>query len=391
MMARAIVIVLDSVGIGEMPDACCYGDEGSNTLKNTAAAVGGLKVPNLEKMGLGHIEHIKGVRPLGDAVGAFGKMNEQAKGKDTTSGHWEMMGHILEEPFPTFPDGFPRVFLDAFEQKIGRKTLGNKVASGTVIIEELGKEHMETGYPIVYTSADSVFQIAAHEEIIPLEEQYRICNTAREMLQGEYGVGRVIARPFIGQPGAFVRTPNRHDFSRLPGNTVLDSLLEAGLPTVGVGKISDIFATKGISQSFPTKNNRDGMDKLLQAMEDFPEGLIFVNLVDFDMLYGHRNNPEGYAHSLEEFDELFAGVLDILKEDDLLMITADHGCDPTTVSTDHSREYVPILAYHKLMQSNVDLKIRNSFADLGATVAEHLGVNTAGVLPGESFYSLVRK
>lgn len=387
---RAIVIVLDSAGIGEMEDAHLYGDEGSNTLKHTAEAVGGLNVPYLEKLGLGHIDSLAGVSAQHEAAGAFGKMHEQASGKDTTTGHWEMMGQVLRNPFPTFPHGFPAALIEAFEKGIGRKTLGNIVASGTAIIESLGAEHLETGFPIVYTSADSVFQIAAHEEIIPLEELYGMCRTARELLQGDLGVGRVIARPFTGRPGQFARTSNRHDFSLEPDQTVLDFITEANLPVIGIGKIKDIFAGKGITCSYSTKNNQDGMDQLLNAMKIHPEGFIFANLVDFDMVYGHRNDVQGYARALEEFDQRLPQLFELLEADDLLFITADHGCDPTTASTDHSREFVPLLAYGKNFKGGVNLNTRSSFADLGHTIAAHLGVELRGQLPGESFYDLIR-
>jgi len=390
-MARAILIVLDSVGIGAMDDAYLFGDEGSHTLKHTAEAVGGLNLPNMENLGLGHIDELQGVARQNEVIGSFGRMKEQANGKDTTTGHWEMMGHILYHAFPTFPNGFPVALIEAFERRIGRKTLGNIVASGTVIIEELGREHMKTGFPIVYTSADSVFQIAAHEEIIPLEDLYKMCQDARELLQGEWGVGRVIARPFVGQPGHFARTSNRHDYSLMPGRTYLDLLTASGYTVAGIGKIKDIFAGQGVTCHYPSKNNQEGMDQILLAMKEHTTGLIFANLVDFDMVYGHRNNAKGYAEALEDFDKGLEVILDHLLEDDLLVITADHGCDPTTVSTDHSREYVPLLVYGKKYRAGVDLKVRQSFADLGATIVHHMGVRTDHNLPGESFCDLLRK
>lgn len=389
MNRRAILVVLDSVGIGAMDDADRYGDEGSNTLKHTAEAVGGLSLPNMASLGLGKIDSIPGVPAVTTARGAYGKMAEKASGKDTTSGHWEMMGLVMPRPFPTYPQGFPLSLIQEFEKRIGRKTIGNVVASGTVIIEELGPEHMATGAPIVYTSADSVFQIAAHEDIIPVEELYEMCRIARELLQGEHAVGRVIARPFIGKPGQFVRTSRRHDFSLSPSHTILDDIVAAGWPVTGVGKIFDIFAGQGISKSLPSKNNDEGLDHVLKTMGEQEKGLIFVNLVDFDQQYGHRNNPQGYAEALESFDRRLKEVLDQMQEGDILFITADHGCDPTTVSTDHSREYVPVLVHGKSLRPDVDLGTRSSFADLGQTIAEYLGVKTENTT-GESFYPVIR-
>ena len=351
MSKRAIIIVLDSVGIGEMEDSHLYGDAGSNTLKNTAQAVGGLHLPHLQKLGLGNLDHIEGVAPLQEALGAYGIMHEKSKGKDTTTGHWEMMGIVTNNPLPTYPQGFPEELIREFENRIGRKTLGNVVASGTQIIMELGQQHVETHYPIVYTSADSVFQIAAHEEIIPLEELYEMCRIAREMLQGENGVGRVIARPFIGEAGSFTRTSNRHDFSLEPPENVLDFIRQAGQKVVGVGKIKDIFAGRGIDESFPIKNNRDGLEKTLEIIRNQCfAGLLFVNLVDFDQQYGHRNDAHGYAQALEEFDSLLPGIMAAMAAEDILLITADHGCDPTTASTDHSREQVPLLVYGSMVK-----------------------------------------
>lgn len=388
-MKRAIIIVLDSVGIGEMEDSYLFGDAGSNTLKNTAMAVGGLHLPHLQRLGLGNLDQLEGVSTCTDARGAYGIMLETSKGKDTTTGHWEMMGIITEQPFPTYPKGFPRELIADFEQKIGRKTLGNVVASGTEIIEQLGQEHMQTGYPIVYTSADSVFQIAAHEEIIPLEELYGMCRIAREMLQGEHAVGRVIARPFIGQAGSFTRTANRHDFSLEPPENILNRIRQAGLKVVGVGKIKDIFAGKGIDDSFAIKNNRDGLEKTLDIIKNQPfNGLLFVNLVDFDQQYGHRNDAHGYAQALEEFDSFLPEIMTAMSNDDILFITADHGCDPTTISTDHSRERVPLLVYGAAVQEAVNLPARKSFADLGRTIADYLEAEAEG-LPGESFYQTV--
>jgi len=389
MGKRAILIVLDSVGIGAAEDSCLYGDEGCNTLKNTAAACGGLKMPNMQAIGLGNLDELPGIKPVSQASGAYGKMVEKSKGKDTTTGHWEMMGIILEEPFPTYPDGFPAHLVNAFEKLIGRKTLGNVVASGTEIIARLGQEHMDTGCPIIYTSADSVFQIAAHEEIIPLEELYQMCRIARELLTGEHGVGRVIARPFIGEPGNFVRTPHRHDFSLEPGRNILDSIIAANQKVVGVGKINDIFAGRGITENHPTVNNQDSMIKILDILKNEFMGLIFVNLIDFDQLYGHRNDAQGYGQALEEFDRWLPELMEAMLPEDMLFITADHGCDPTTIGTDHTREQVPILVWGAKAKAGIDLGVRSSFADLGQTIAEFLGVQT-DVTAGESFYSLIR-
>ena len=389
MGKRAILIVLDSVGIGAAEDSCLYGDEGCNTLKNTAAACGGLKMPNMQAIGLGNLDELPGIKPVSPASGAYGKMVEKSKGKDTTTGHWEMMGIILEEPFPTYPDGFPAHLVNAFEKLIGRKTLGNVVASGTEIIARLGQEHMDTGCPIIYTSADSVFQIAAHEGIIPLEELYQMCRIARELLTGEHGVGRVIARPFIGEPGNFVRTPHRHDFSLEPGRNILDSIIAANQKVVGVGKINDIFAGRGITETHPTVNNRDSMKKILDILNNDFTGLIFANLIDFDQLYGHRNDAQGYGQALEEFDQWLPELMGAMKAEDMLFISADHGCDPTTIGTDHTREHVPILVWGAQAQAGIDLGVRSSFADLGQTIAEFLGVQT-DVTAGQSFYGLIR-
>ncbi|MGE5391700.1 MAG: phosphopentomutase [Deltaproteobacteria bacterium] len=390
MARRVTIIVLDSVGIGALPDAHLFGDEGCNTLANTAQAAGGLRLPHMQTLGLGNIANLEGVPAVAQPKGAFGKMAERSRGKDTTSGHWEMMGLVLEQAFPTYPNGFPPEVISEFEDKIGRRTLGNTVASGTVIIEELGPEHITTGYPIVYTSADSVFQIAAHEEIIPLEELYRMCRIAREMLTGKHRVGRVIARPFIGQPGSFQRTAHRHDFSLEPGMNILDYVLEAGQQVVGIGKINDIFAGRGVSVSYPTGSNLEGMEQVEAALAGSGPGLIFANLVDFDQSFGHRNDPGGYARALEEFDQELPGIMERLRPEDCLIITADHGCDPTMPGTDHTREYVPLLVYGDGMKAGVDLGTRLSFADIGATVAEYLGVNNHG-LPGESFLDLIKR
>lgn len=389
MIKRVALFVLDSVGVGELPDAGDYGDSGSNTLGNISRAVGGLNMPNFGRLGLGNIIPIEGVPPAESPAASYGRMAEKSAGKDTTTGHWEMAGIIMEKPFPVYPGGFPNEFIKSYEEKIGRRVLGNKAASGTAIIEELGAEHMKTGFPIVYTSADSVFQIAAHEEIIPLEELYRICRIAREMLSGEHAVGRVIARPFEGKPGSFRRTVNRHDFSlKPPGVTLLNLLANNGVQVTAVGKIKDIFAGEGITNAVSTKGNKEGMDRSLQLMESDITGLVFTNLVDFDMLYGHRNNPRGYGDALEELDRWLPRLFNVLKEDDVLIITADHGCDPTTPSTDHSREYVPLLVYGKQVLGGVDLGVRESFADIAATVAEIFGLKFD---VGRSFWNLVYK
>ncbi len=371
---RVLLLVLDSVGVGELPDAGDYGDTGSNTLGNTARAVGGLKLPHLERLGLGNIIDVEGLPPAVRPEASYGRMAEQSMGKDTTIGHWEMAGLILKHPFPVYPKGFPPALIKSFEQKISRLTLGNKVASGTAIIDELGAKHMETGDPIVYTSADSVFQVAAHEDVIPIEELYRICRIAREMLAGEHAVGRVIARPFVGNPGSFRRTANRHDFSlKPPGKTVLDLLKENNIPVTAVGKITDIFDGEGITMTVTCRGNTDCTDQTLQLVHSGIEGLIFINLVDFDMLYGHRNDPRGYADALEELDRRLPELLELLGESDVLIITADHGCDPTTVSTDHSREYVPLLVYGDPVLGGVNLGVRETFADVAATVADIFG------------------
>lgn len=387
-MKRIAIIVLDSVGVGELPDAHLYGDEGSNTLGNTAKAVGGLKMPYAQALGLGNIIPIEGVPQTTLAQGAWGKMAERSAGKDTTTGHWEIAGLILDSPFPTYPNGFPPEIIEEFERRIGRKTLANYPASGTTIIEELGEEHVKTGFPIVYTSADSVFQIAAHEEVVPLETLYEWCTIAREILQGEHAVGRVIARPFVGKVGSFKRTPNRHDYSLPPFQpTVLNALVEAGIAVHGVGKINDIFAGQGISTTTPTKNNMEGVDAVIRLLQEKQENcLIFANLVDFDMLWGHRNDPVNYAKGLEEFDARLPEILGALQDGDFVLITADHGCDPTTPSTDHSREYVPLLVAGPSIKSE-NLGTRKTFADVAKTVSDYFEVNYETV--GESFLEVI--
>lgn len=369
---RVVVIVLDSVGIGEAPDAAQFGDVGSHTLGNMARVVGGLRVPHMEQMGLGNIAILEGVIPQENPTAAYGKMAEVSAGKDTTTGHWELMGLQLDRPFPLYPGGFPPEIMKPFEDQIGRGTLGNYPASGTVIIEELGPEHLRSGKPIIYTSGDSVFQIAAHEEVIPIEELYRICHIARDLLRGEHEVSRVIARPFVGEPGAFERTANRHDYSILPPQpTVLDYLQEAGLMVYAVGKINDIFVGQGITDYVYTQSNMDGVDKTLAAIQEQKRpGLIFTNLVDFDAMYGHRNNPQGYADALAAFDEQLPEIQAALSEDDVLVLTADHGNDPTTPSTDHSREYVPILISGQSVKKGINIGVRESFVDLAATIAD---------------------
>lgn len=374
MIQRVILIAFDSVGAGEMPDAVKYGDKGSNTLGNVAKAVGGIALPNMQKMGIGNITEILGVPPIKIATGAYGKAAEKSVGKDTTTGHWELAGVISEKPFPVYPEGFPLEVIDEFETRIGRKVLGNKVASGTEIIKELGEEHMRTQNPIVYTSADSVFQIAAHEEVISVEKLYGICQIAREILQGAHAVARVIARPFIGKSGEFIRTYNRADFSLTPPyDTLLDHVVKANMEVLAVGKIRDIFAGQGITKAFHTEGNMDGVDKTIKVMQQMNRGLIFTNLVDYDMLYGHRNDPAGYARALEEFDERLPEIMSKLSQDDVIVITADHGCDPTTEGTDHTREYVPVMVYGHKIKNNVNMGILSTFSDIGQTVADLLG------------------
>lgn len=365
---------MDSVGVGELPDADAYGDRGSDTLGNISRVIP-LQLPLLRSLGLPRVARVHGMAPIDRPLGAFGRMAEQSAGKDSVTGHWEIAGIVLPRAFPTFPNGFPRELLDMFEARIGRRTIGNKAASGTVIIDELGPEHMGTGCPIVYTSADSVFQIAAHEDIIPVPELYRICEIAYELAAEGMGIGRVIARPFVGQPGHFTRTANRHDYALPPSaTTLLDGLKGAGYAVFAVGKIQDLFAGRGITAAVHTRNDDHGMDEIEQAMRAIPAGLIFANLVDFDTLYGHRNDPAGYAANLERFDARLAQLLPTLRERDLLVITADHGNDPTTPSTDHAREYVPLLLTGRCVKPGVDLGTRATFADLGQTIADIFNV-----------------
>ncbi len=387
---RIITIVLDSVGIGEMPDAHMYGDEGSNTLVNTARAVGGLRIPNLERLGISKLVEFDGMTRPKVVEGIYGKMMEMSKGKDSTTGHWEIAGLIIKEPFRTYPNGFPRDLIEEFERRTGRKVIGNKPASGTEIIKELGPEHEKTGALIVYTSADSVFQIAAKEDIIPVEELYRYCEIARELLD-EMGhkVARVIARPFIGEWPNYVRTPRRKDFSLEPeGETLLDKLVKNGIPVYSVGKIYDLYAGRGITEYVKTKDNMDTVDKTLDMMRKKKErSFIFANLVDFDMKYGHRNDPEGYAKALEEFDLRLPEIWNEMEKDDILFITADHGCDPTTPSTDHSREIVPILGCGGNLKKDVYIGVRKTFADLGQTIADLFGIEP--LENGESFKDMI--
>ncbi|HTR96811.1 MAG TPA: phosphopentomutase [Candidatus Acidoferrales bacterium] len=372
---RVFLIVLDGVGAGELPDADRYGDRGSHTLRHVAEHVGGLAVPTLESLGLGRVAAMPGVRALADPRGAFGRMAERSAGKDSTTGHWEMMGIVLDQPFPTYPQGFPIELLERWSERVGRGWLGNVAASGTEIIQRLGEEHQRTGRLIVYTSADSVFQVAAHEETVPLEELYDACRAARVLLTGGHAVGRVIARPFVGAPGGYRRTPNRRDFSLEPfESTVLDRLTARNVRVVTVGKVDDLFAGRGVSDAIHTKSNEEGEQVLLDLARRTGEGLVFANLVDFDTQYGHRNDPAGFATALERFDERLRDLLSQLRDDEMAWVTADHGNDPTTPSTDHSREYVPLLAAGPRVRAGLDLGTRSTFADLGATLAEMFGV-----------------
>jgi phosphopentomutase len=383
-MPRACVIVLDAVGAGELPDAAQYGDEGSNTLGNVAKAVGGLDLPNMEALGLGNVEPLEGCPPQPGAPAVAGRLIERSKGKDTTTGHWEMMGIVTAQAFPTYPHGFPHDVIDPFMHKTGRGVLGNKVASGTEIIQELGEEHQKTGKWIVYTSADSVFQIAAHEETVPLEELYEACRDAREILTGKHAVGRVIARPFIGEPGNYTRTPNRHDFSLEPRRpNYLTLLREAGVKVYGVGKIGDIFAHQDIDESSPTKSNIEGIQVTEKLLQEVDEGFVFVNLVETDMLWGHRNDPVNFHRCLQDFDRRLPDLLEALRPGDLLIVTSDHGCDPTTPSTDHSREHAMLLAY--VAGRNAAGQIHEGeFSDVGATVNAWLkGKAASRGIPGQ--------
>ncbi|HEY4611455.1 MAG TPA: phosphopentomutase [Bacteroidota bacterium] len=391
-MGNVLCVVLDGVGIGELPDANAYSDVGTNTIVNTARVVGGLRLPNLQRLGLGNIAAIEGVAPAPHAYGCYGKMAERSKGKDSTTGHWELAGVITEKEFPVYPRGFPDDVLNNFLRFTGCKGyLGNKPASGTEIIKQLGDEHVRTGFPIVYTSGDSVFQIAAHEDVIPLQELYRICRVTREQVMvGEHKVGRIIARPFVGTSDGYTRAPNRKDFAVEPsGSTVLDLLFENGVPTVGIGKIDDLFSGKGLKEKIHTKSNAQGIEETVKVGSNMKSGFLMTNLVDFDMLYGHRQNPRGFADALEAFDHEVPRIIECLSGGDLLMITADHGNDPTDRSTDHSREYVPIVCYGKSGKHNVPLGVRTSFADVGKTVAEYFSIHGAERLAGMSFLEMI--
>lgn len=374
-MKRVIIIVLDSAGCGTCPDSYLYGDEGANTLNHIARDYLELKLPNMVSLGLGHIPDLDNIKPAPEPLGAYGRMQELSAGKDTTTGHWELAGIRLEQAFPVFPNAFPSELIEEFEQLIGRKTIGNEVASGTEIIARLGDEHVKTGFPIVYTSADSVFQIAAHESIIPIEEQYEICLAARQLLQGQYAVGRVIARPFAGVSGSYQRTSRRHDYSLEPlGETLLDRVKAGGLDVRAIGKIHDIFAGRGTTVKIPSASNAEGIKLTIEQLQQDFSGLLFVNLVDFDMLYGHRNDVQGYAEALMEFDRGVPDIMAAMHSDDLLLITADHGCDPTYPGTDHTREYVPALYWSPSLLSSIDLGTISGFGSAAATAAQYLNL-----------------
>lgn len=385
---KIVFIVLDGIGVGELPDADAYGDAGANTLVNTARVVGGLAVPHLARLGLGHIARVGDAASMVAAEGCYGKMAERSAGKDSTTGHWELAGIITERAFPLYPHGFPREVLEKFLTVTEcRGYLGNKPASGTEIIKELGDEHVRTGFPIVYTSGDSVFQIAAHERVISLPRLYEICQKTRDKVAvGEHLVGRVIARPFVGVSGQYVRTANRRDFAlEPPGTTLLDLLSREGVETIGIGKIDDLFCGRGLKEKIHTTSNAEGIRTTLEVSSRMQTGFVMTNLVDFDMLYGHRQDPQGLARALEEFDRSLPEIVGMLDGDDILIITSDHGNDPTDRSTDHSREYVPLLCFCKSGKKNVDLGIRSSFADAGKTVAQYFGLNSAGSIAGNSF------
>lgn len=385
-MKRVIWIVLDSVGIGGMSDSELYGDTNVNTLAHVYNKNGGINIPNMMALGLGNIEGIDFASGISSPKGAFARVQELSKGKDTTTGHWEMVGIYTEIPFPTYPNGFPKEIMDEFHEKIGTQTLGNCTASGTRILDDLGEEHMKTGYPIIYTSADSVFQIAAHEDVVSLERLYEMCEIARNMLVGEHEVSRVIARPFVGEPGNFMRTPNRRDFAVTPPKeNVLVYAKEKGLDVVAIGKIEDIFAGAGVTEAIHTKSNEEGILTTIKAIKEASKGIIFTNLVDFDMKWGHRRDYEGYGKGLEEFDRYLPEMLTAMNEDDILFITADHGCDPTAPGTDHTRECVPLLVYSKQLKTGKDLGVRTSFADMGQTISEIFDLPQLKI--GKSFYT----
>lgn len=388
---RVVIIVFDGLGVGELADAGSYGDKGSNTLVNLSKAVGGLDIENLSSFGLGLIEGVTHVKRSANPIASYGRMREASPGKDTATGHWEMCGVTLERPFPTFPNGFPKEMMERFVQETGYGWLGGTPASGTGILDELGEEHLSTGRLIVYTSADSVFQIAAHEDAVPIEELYKVCVIARALMD-EYGVSRVIARPFLGRPGSFKRTTRRKDWPiEPPGEFIIERIKKKGLPIVGVGKIGDIFVHRGLTEEIHTESDSDGMDRTIDAVRRYSEGVVFTNLVDFDTLYGHRNDAAGYANALSMMDKRIPDLTSLLDDGDMLVITADHGCDPTTPSTDHSREHVPLLVYGKGLKKGVNLGTRETFADLGATLAEVFGAGEAtGAIKGRSFLGDVR-
>ena len=389
-MSRVIWMVIDSVGIGALPDSQKFGDVNVDTLGNIVRACKGIKIPNMIKLGLANIEGVDSLENIESPIGCYGRCSEVSKGKDTTTGHWEMTGVLVETPFKTFENGFPKDIIEEFERRSNRKVIGNKPASGTAILDELGEQHINTGEVIVYTSADSVFQIAAHEEIVSLDELYKMCEIAREIMMGDNAVARIIARPFIGKPGAFERTSNRRDYSLSPfEDTVLDNIKNSNLDVIGVGKIEDIFNQQGITEAIHTHDNMDGVDQTINYMKKETKGLIFTNLVDFDSKYGHRRDVEGYKNALEEFDARIPEILENMNDDDVLIINSDHGNDPTYKGTDHTREYIPVLVYGKNLKSGLNLGTRNSFADIGATVADILNVE----MPkhGQSFKNEIMK
>ncbi|MGL6104910.1 phosphopentomutase [Romboutsia sp.] len=375
-MSRVVWVIIDSVGIGELPDSNKFGDKGVNTLGNIVKVHNDIKIPNMIKLGIGNIDGVDFIENIEESIGCFGKCAEVSQGKDTTTGHWEMTGVLVETPFKTFENGFPKEIIDEFEKRTGRKVVGNKPASGTDILDEYGEHQMETGDVIVYTSADSVFQIAAHEEIIPLDELYKMCQIAREIMMGDNAVARIIARPYVGKKaGAFARTSNRRDYSLNPFEpTVLDNIKKSGLDVIGVGKIEDIFNGQGITEAIHTKDNMDGVNETINYIKKENKGLIFTNLVDFDSKYGHRRDSKGYKEALEEFDARIPEIIETLNDDDILIINSDHGNDPTYKGTDHTREYIPVLVYGKNLKQGVNLGIRSSFADIGATVTDILNV-----------------
>jgi phosphopentomutase len=388
---RICLIVLDSVGIGELPDASNFGDTGAHTLGHIAERNTGFSIPNMQRLGLGNIAPLAGIEPAANPLAWYGKMAEISVGKDTMTGHWEIAGLRVSIPFNVFPDGFPPDLIERFEQETGRKVIGNKAASGTEILNELGEEQMKTGAWIVYTSADSVFQLAAHEEVIPLEELYKGCEIARRLtLEEPYALGRVIARPYVGHPGAFKRTPNRHDYAvKPPEPTLLNHLKDAKLDSIAVGKINDIFSGEGVTHAYPTKSNLHGIQTTIEQLQQPFHGLLFTNLVDFDSLYGHRRDPVGYAAALEEFDQCLPRIMDEIGQNDLLILTADHGNDPIHAGTDHTREYVPLLIYSPAFKAGGSLGVRQTFADLGATISDNFGIKSTG--NGESFLEQLKR